>query len=279
MKKSVGLISIICILISGVSWSDVVDPNLILKKTVQNYHTMTSYKAEGESIVSVDRQTKRGDFKTSFTILLSKPNLYKITWPQNRKFWDQESAVWNAGDKPYLYMGMLRSYSEMTNDEMALAGATGISGGGANTIPSLFFKRWNYLENLTDLSFINYETINNENCYLIKGKSHNGEEILVWISVRRNLFIKIKQLFDGIEQFQEMSDNDIKKYLELKGRQTSKENIENMKYMMKLVHELARDTKGSTVEFHKDIVIDQEYDKKDFDYQLPEGAVLRDSLF
>lgn len=33
------------------------------------------------------------------------------------------------------------------------------------------------------------------------------------------------------------------------------------------------------VEFHKDIVIDQEYDKKDFDYQIPEGAVLRDSLF
>ncbi len=279
MKKCVGLIAIICILISGVSWSDVVDPNLILKKTVQNYHSMASYKAEGESIVSIDRQTKRGDLKTSFTILLSKPNLYKISWSQNRKFWEQESAVWNAGDKPYLYMGMLKSYSEINTDQSALATATGISGGAAYTIPWLFFSMPSHIENLTNLEFIKYETVNNENCYLIKGESHISREVMLWISTKRNVFVKIKKSLKGTEQIPEAMDNDIKEALESMGRETSKENIENMKYMMNLVYKLAKDIKGYTVEFHKDIVIGQEYDKQDFDYQLPEGAVLRDSLF
>ena len=79
--------------------------------------------------------------ETSFSILLKKPNLYLISWTQKNMpmaGMTQGGAVWSDGTQPYLYMGVMNAYSKMGSDEMALASATGISGGAANTIPSLF---------------------------------------------------------------------------------------------------------------------------------------------
>ena len=77
-------------------------------------------------------------------IKLARPNLYRIDWQQSSVSAAYNStattqAVWSAGSGDFLlaWGGGQTKYKDM---ETALAGATGISGGAASTIPGTFFK-------------------------------------------------------------------------------------------------------------------------------------------
>ena len=109
----------------------------VLKKVAEKYRTMETYKAEGTIHMDADAAGRKLQLETSFTMLLKKPNLYLISWTQTGIV-RQSGTVWSDGTQPYLYMGATNAYAKMDSDEMALAGATGISGGAAFTIPSMF---------------------------------------------------------------------------------------------------------------------------------------------
>src|SRR6266404_3502832 len=119
------------------------DPGEILKKVIATYDSLAAYSSEGTIVSDADTAAGKMKIESSFSIKLKKPNLYLIQWDQKNSMMpamSQAGAVWNQGAQPYLYMGVTKAYSKMTTDEMALASATGISGGAAFTIPSLFFS-------------------------------------------------------------------------------------------------------------------------------------------
>src|ERR1041385_3528253 len=104
---------------------------------------MDTYSAEGKIVSDIDNAGVKLNTETTFSIKLKKPNLYLIVWDQRVPMTfnlPQSGAVWNNGTGPYLYMGGKRAYSKMGSDEIALGAATGISGGAAFTIPSLFLS-------------------------------------------------------------------------------------------------------------------------------------------
>ena len=130
-------------------------------------------------------------------MLLKKPNLYLVSWTQKNVPMPgmvQSGAVWSDGTQPYLYMGVLEAYAKIESDQMALASATGISGGVAYTIPSLFSEafegRPSSFSRLKDLKMEESEKIGANDCYVISGSSSISKREVLWIAKQGYLIRK-----------------------------------------------------------------------------------------
>ena len=116
-------------------------PSKILDKVKSTYDSMQTCKVEGTGVSDIEIHGTAIRGETSFSILLKKPNLYLVSWTQKNMPMPgmaQSGAVWSDGTQPFLYMGIMHAYSKIGSDQMALASATGVSGGIAYTMPSLF---------------------------------------------------------------------------------------------------------------------------------------------
>ncbi len=114
-------------------------PDEIFQKAREKYASLTSYLDEGKTVASLNGTT----ITTTFKIKLARPGFYLIEWEQSSgSFFSttttRAQAVWSAGEGDFLDMGI--GTQQQANQEMALASATGISGGAAATIPGTFFK-------------------------------------------------------------------------------------------------------------------------------------------
>jgi hypothetical protein len=112
----------------------------VFKKAQEKYAALTSYSDEGKTVAILNGMT----LTTTFTIRLARPNFYRIEWEQNNDSAFSTSktkpqAVWSAGEGDFLEMAG-KGAQKQASQEMALGGATGISGGAAATVPGTFFK-------------------------------------------------------------------------------------------------------------------------------------------
>ena len=120
-------------------------PAEIMKKAQEKYASLTSYTDEGKAVATLNGMT----ITTTFSIKLARPDLYRVGWTQTdeSKFattTTKPQAVWSAGEGDFLDMG--GGAEKQKNQEMALSGATGISGGAAFGIPGAFFNlKWSSL--------------------------------------------------------------------------------------------------------------------------------------
>ncbi len=261
------------------------DGNTVVKETLSTYVNMRTFIAKGTSVSNISTNERTDTIEHTFSIKLSKPKLYNIAWSQEMPriafMSPQEGAVWNAGDGPYLYMGQI-GYSKMSNDDMALASATGISSGAANTIPSLFFKGYSFLNMLEDVSVLKEEAIDGEDCYVLKATSRISNEHIVWISKKRLVILKHQHSLEkpvAKNSSPRMTDELIKQTLRALNKEVTEESIADMKKMMENANTMTETLKGTKTETYKNIKIDSELTKGDFEYKVPEGAVLKKSLF
>ncbi|NOY42390.1 MAG: DUF2092 domain-containing protein [Planctomycetes bacterium] len=265
-------------------------PEEILKKVVDTYETLETYKSEGTIISDIDTGGTKVKTETEFSILLKKPNLYLISWTQKNMPMPgmaQSGTVWSDGTQPYLYTGILNTYSKVTNDEMALASATGISGGAAFTIPTLFLSVFKEqpapLSRLKNLKVEKTEVIEGEDCYVLTGSSEISAKETLWISKTSYLIRKYYRSLESPEGgivIPELSDEEIEEALEGMGQDVTEEGKRNLKEMMEKSRTMLVTEKleGSSTELHAN-VSSPELDKSDLEFAVPEGAVLKDSLF
>jgi hypothetical protein len=162
-------------------------PSEILDKVTATYKSMETYKSDGTITSDIDTGGTKMTIETSFSILLKKPNLYLISWTQKNMPMPgmaQSGAVWSDGTQPYLYMGAMNAYSRMSSDELALGGATGISGGAANTIPSYFLSVFEEqpapCSRIIDPKIEMSEKVGEEECYVIGGSSPISKREAIW---------------------------------------------------------------------------------------------------
>jgi len=140
----------------------------IIQKVQAKYAGLDSYSSEGEIVTDIDisgvnfdtipgmtddrtkklRESKefqdalkkRQTLKHIFSIKLARPDYY-IEWDQKvHEKYSNIGAVWSDGKEHFLLLNARRKTSPKDR-RMALASATGVSGGAANTIPSLFFAQ------------------------------------------------------------------------------------------------------------------------------------------
>jgi hypothetical protein len=262
------------------------DPKVILKKVKALYQTLETYKTQGTIVADM------GSIKTSteFNILLKKPNSYLISWVQNTPMgtggMTQSGAVWNDGTQPYLFMGIENSYSKMKSDEFNLGAATGISGGAASTMPSVFLsvfkKPMSILDRMVNPALQGIEKVGNEDCYVISGGSSVSKNETVWISRSKYLIRKYSRSFDASSgaKVPELTDEQLDTTIKNMGLADTPEARQNLKDQMKMAKNLFKDSKmhGSFTETYDDIS-SPELKKEDFKFQLPDGVVLKESLF
>jgi hypothetical protein len=113
----------------------------IFKKSQEVYASLVSYSDEGKSVATLSGMT----ITTTFTTRLTRPSLYRITWEESNSSpfspKSNPAAVWSAGEGDFLDNGWQTTKRE--SQEMALAGATGISADAAGEIPAAFFgTKW-----------------------------------------------------------------------------------------------------------------------------------------
>lgn len=265
-------------------------PDKIFEKVKTAYKSMDTYKAQGTIISNIDTGEMKVNVETSFSIILKKPNLYLISWTQKNMAMpgmSQSGAVWSDGAKPYLYMGGMNAYSKMGSDELALGGATGISGGAAFTIPSLFLSVFKEqpapFSRLKDPRIEMTEKVGEEDCYVISGSSSISKKEVFWVSKTSYLIKKYYRSLEppeGGRQMPEMTDEQLEEAIKGMGQEVTEESKKKMREMMERSRTMFKTMKmkGSSTELHTN-VSSPELSKNDFKFALPEGTVLKESLF
>jgi len=266
---------------------DDIAPDAVLEKVETAYKSMETYKAQGTITSDIDTGETKMNIETSFSIILKKPNLYLISWTQeNMPGISRSGAVWSDGTQPYLYMGGMNAYSKMSSDEHALASATGISGGAAFTIPSLFLSVFKEqpapFSRLKDPQIEMTEKVGGEDCYVISGSSAISKKETFWVSKTNYLIRKYDRSLEppeGGRQMPEMTDEQLEEAIKGMGQEVTEESKKNMTEMMERSRTMLKTMKmtGSSTELHAN-VSSPELNKNDFKFALPEGSVLKESL-
>jgi len=264
-------------------------PDEIQKRVAAAYKALDTYKAEGTITMDMGLGGTQHKVVTSFTILMKKPNLYLITWSKNmpRPGMGQSGAVWSDGTQPYLYMSAMHGYSKVEGDQIALGSATGISGGAAFTVPSLFLPVYmgqpQPFSRLKDPVIEMSDQVGDEACYVLTGPSSTSKKETYWISKGSHLIRQYSRSLETPEGgvvMPELTDEQLEQALTAMGQEVTQESKDNMKEMLEKSRAMLKTTKltGSTTELHVKVSFPA-LSKSDFKFTLPEDAVLKDSLF
>jgi len=262
----------------------------IIQKVQAKYAGLDSYSSEGEIISDMDMSgvdvdtipgmtddrtkklreskrlqdalKKRQTFKHTFSIKLARPDYY-IEWDQKiHEKYSNTGAVWSKGKEHFLFNAKRKTSPK--DRRMALASATGVSGGAANTLPSLFFAQpANVLHQLNEVRQEGEEAIDGDQCYIIAGKMANMT-MKYWISKDTLLIRQRQQILGDKLEIPELSDEDIKKALESAGGQATDGAIRKFKDRIRLSQIMASKMKGTITEIHRNIVINQPIDFKPY---------------
>ena len=288
-RKKLFAFAILMMLIAHGCAEDIT-PSEVFEKVKSAYKSMDTYKAQGTITANIDTGGTETKIETTFSIILKKPNLYLISWTQKNMpmaGMSQAGAVWSDGAQPYLYIGGTNAYSKMGSDELALASATGISGGAAFTIPSLFlsvFKnQHDPFSRLKDPQIEKTEKVGKEDGYVISGSSSISKKETYWVSKKSYLIKKYSRSLEPPEggiAMPEMTDEQLEEAIKGMGQDVTEESKQKMREMMNRSKDVLKtaDMKGSSTELHAEIS-SPKMNTKDFQFALPAGTVLKESLF
>lgn len=277
----------------------------IMDSAVAAYAALTSYSASGKTVSIIDMsgmslpdmpkppggttdsgkglkalaQATPQTVMHDFTIALARPGSYRIEWEQKTGPVTQRGAVWSDGTDNYLMMKP-EQYSKVQGRDMALAAATGISGGAANTVPSAFFGTGtNILKTLQDLSRRPDERVSDEDCYVIEGTLAGTMTMVYWIGKRDFLIRQRQQVLGGTMKMPEMSDDGIRQSLKSMNQEPTPEAIEKTRNTMKRVAAMTSKIRGTITETHTDIEVNTPAKGTAVAFKPPAEAKLVDSPF
>lgn len=272
-------------------------PDEILQKSRTAYEKLESYQAEGEVISHIINGEIKAKARYTFVMQLKKPNLYRVTWTQKIDgvmVDGQAGAVWNDGTQAYVYMGIMKAYSKVISDEMALASGAGISGGVMHTVLPLFFpaiidkEQHGQFLHLVQPDLKGMEKVGGDNCYVISGSSQRSKRETYWISSTDFLLRKSSRSYEPpdtkpggeSDESLEMSEKQLRQTAEVMGMEATPENIQAMKEMIERAMLMAKDIdiQGESIEYYRQ-TSSLDLPTKGFVFVPPEGTVLKKFLF
>jgi outer membrane lipoprotein-sorting protein len=259
-------------------------PTEVVQKAQEKYRSLTHYSASGTTVAIIDMSVQEEKPKDdaagwnkpqrvthSFSLRLARPSLYRIEWEQKlQPGFSNKGAVWSSGDGDFVLIGDSR-YSKISNRDLALSTATGISGGAAHTIPAVFFdSSESLLKTLSNLTAQKDEAIAGDDCHVISGDV-GGQKMILWISKKSFLIAQKQHILGGSVRRTEMSDEDIAKALKSLNKEATPEAIAQMRKTMEMAMAMTSKMKGTMTETHHDIILDAPVEKKEFEVKVPAG--------
>ena len=228
----------------------------ILKQAALKYASLTGYRDEGTTVATLGSITASS---YSFTINLARTNLYQIVWRQADEFYIPKGVVWSAGDGNFLWLGKTFTPRKCKDMELAIASATGISGGAAASVPGTFFNlKWG---NQLGAASANAqrkadEKLGEVDCYVLTHGA-DGRTNTLWIG-------KSDWLIHQIEN--DTSAAFMKAMLE----EQAKKNPQVRTMLETAGTQMIQDSRS--VETHQNIHINPPLTKNDFDFIAPTAA-------
>jgi DNA-directed RNA polymerase subunit RPC12/RpoP len=215
--------------------------------------------------------------ESAISVKMGRPNLYLVEWDGTAGPVAMKGAVWCAGEGDYLSTDKTK-YTRMDSRELALASATGVSGGAAGTLPSIFFNGQSGVLSLVQKSSrAADETVDGEDCYVVKGDAM-GMSVALWIT-KTNFLLKQKQIvLGGKTRMPDMNDGQMEEGLKKLGNLSPAQKAQ-AKAAMKNMKPMLAQTKGTMTETYRDLEINQPVKTEDFKHDMPAGAKLSASLF
>jgi hypothetical protein len=225
----------------------------IIKQSQAAYAALNSYRDDGKSVSTLGKVTAAS---FNFTIQLARTNFYKIVWWQGEDSFTPKGAVWSAGTGDFLWMSVFGSDArKQPGQELALAGATGISGGAAASIPGTFFNlHWGgMLAGAAEDTRLPDAKIDGTDCYVLT-HGGDGRTNMLWIGKQDFLIHQIEKDISGTLMKRMMEEQ-------------AKSNPQIRASMEAAGEQLFQDTR--IVESHRNIVVNTPVTAKDFEYQIP----------
>ncbi|MEQ2005551.1 MAG: hypothetical protein ABMA26_02035 [Limisphaerales bacterium] len=279
----------------------------IIQKVNGAYAAITNYTDTGKTVTAMDMSsmdfsklgmsrniTDSDGFKQTmamsskqtvqqdFTLKLARPGRYVIEWEMKSPAMPGVSmgkgAVWSDGTSHYLMMST-DGYSKMPDQMMALAAATGISGGAANTVPNLFFQgpaaAFEIIEGTVRLPD---EKLGEDDCYILERSVGGMMQQRYWVRKADHLVCQQQQIFGGspvsADKSPALTDEDLRQTLKATKQEATPENMDRMRKMMEGAKAMTANIKGTITETHTAIRVNQPLKSADLTFNPPSTAQL-----
>ena len=269
--------------------ADALTAQQVLEKSVAAYEAMETYSSKGVTTMRLEMEQMPLTTTTEFTMKMQQPDRYLVSWSQTNNLLPGmpalKGAIWSDGTQPHLYVSMMNAWTTISEDATAFGAATGISGGAAFTVPSLYLglfgPRAFPFEGLKDPAVEGTERIGEEECYVISAPSAASKKETFWISTTRWLVLKYERSLEPPEDapgIGEITDADVKAAIEAAGQDVTEESMRRMRSTLDQAKELGPNLKGTLTEVHTEVG-SPELTDADFRYDVPEGAQFKEKLF
>jgi hypothetical protein len=147
----------------------------------------------------------------------------------------------------------------------------------------VFKDQPNLVSGLKDPTIERVEKVGQEECFVISGSSAVSRKETIWVSKSKFLIVQCVRSLEAPEggrTLPKMTDEELEETIKAMGQKLTDEAKTRMREAMKRSLDSLKTTKmtGSFTELHEEIS-SPETTVRDFQFSLPEGAVLKKSLF
>jgi hypothetical protein len=265
------------------------DAGSILRAMLDRYRELQTLAVKGQIETETTMFGMQHTEATSFSALAGRPDRYRVTWSVNRSIpsraptpsaQSMHGAVWNAGNGPFIYLGSPPGYSGARSDEMALAMATGVSGGAAQ-IPNVLLR--DVLATITDPTYEGEEDVGGESCHVISGRSPTSQRHTLWISQRRMVLRKHRRSLamppGAAASIEQVDDKVIAESLAQMGMEDTPEVRRRMAMLMEMAKAFAKHqpVQGTVTETYHKVRLNPRLSSA-FAFVPPAGTPLKRSL-
>jgi outer membrane lipoprotein-sorting protein len=179
--------------------SETMDAQTILKKTKMTYAKCTTYSDTGlVSTTFLEPESSRVSDKP-FSTAFVREGGFRFEYSGKHPFPLAQAnryIIWTDGTTVRTWWDIRPGIEDKESLAMALAGATGVSGGSANTVPSLLMPAHASGALITDLMkprLLESDTQEGSDCFRIEGEQPFGDNdtIVLWIDQKNYLIRRI----------------------------------------------------------------------------------------
>jgi outer membrane lipoprotein-sorting protein len=168
----------------------------ILQRMAETYASCKSYRDSGiVSIVFIDAGGKRTEEKP-FTTAFIRPDRFRFEYTESKG--DRERyryIVWRKGNDVRTWWDVIPGVRQLQSLGLALAGATGVSGGSAHTVPALLLPDevgGRRLTDVTEARRVKDAKLGKVECFRIQCK-YADSPMTLWIEAKTFLVRRIDE--------------------------------------------------------------------------------------
>ena len=167
----------------------------ILKRMVDTYATCDTYSDSGtvETVYHLEGGEKE-KVEKQFSTAMIRPDRFRFEYTDSERP-KSRYLIWRKGDDVRTWWDVTKKNERPKTLSLALAGATGVSGGSAHKIPALMMPNeigGRTLKNLKRPKLDDEQKLDDKDCFVIDAQFAN-QPIKIWIDKTRLLVLRIDQ--------------------------------------------------------------------------------------